>query len=173
MKEQMMLHRVGVMLHHIPFPIHFLIVALAVTIYVVVAKNPFKKGTNEYQSLRLCRIGLAFLFWAVGSFPGFSPWMSLPLALVALILGIIGIVKGRTLYGIIVIIGSVLSLPLISMVVSGIIPYMLLNGLIGVLGVGHSWRPSSLYLIEIGLAFIFFVIIIIVLTGKKKNYEPD
>jgi hypothetical protein len=59
------------------------------------------------------------------------------------------------------------------MVVSGIIPYMLLNGLIGVLGVGHSWRPSSLYLIEIGLAFIFFVIIIIVLTGKKKNYEPD
>jgi hypothetical protein len=98
-KEQMMLH------YNMPFPIIFLIVALAVTIYVVVAKNPFEKGTNEKQSLRLCRIGLAFLFWSMGFWAiGFA------FALVALILGIIGIKKGRTKYGIILIIGSVVSM---------------------------------------------------------------
>ncbi len=94
------------MLHfNMPFPIIFLIVALAVTIYVAIAKNPFEKGTNEYQSLRLCRIGLAFLFWSMGFWAiGFA------FALVAFILGIIGINKGRTLYGIILIIGSVVSI---------------------------------------------------------------
>ena len=89
---------------NMPFPIIFLIVALAVTIYVAIAKNPFEKGTNEYQSLRLCRIGLTFLFWSVG-----FGIIGLAFALVAFILGIIGIVKGRTLYGIILIIGSVVS----------------------------------------------------------------
>ena len=90
------------------FDIISLIVALAVTIYVAIAKNPFEKGTNEYQALRLCRIGLALLFWSFGfGLIGFA------FALVAFIFGIIGIAKGRTLYGIILIIGSVVS-PVIS-----------------------------------------------------------
>ncbi|UCE51365.1 MAG: hypothetical protein JSV31_19165 [Desulfobacterales bacterium] len=81
-----------------------LLVALVVTVYVAIAKNPFEKGTNEYQALRLCRIGLAFLFWSVG-----FGMIGLVFALVAFIFGIIGIVKGRTLYGTILIIGSVVS----------------------------------------------------------------
>ena len=34
-------------------------IAIAITIYVANAKNPFEKSTDEYQALRLCRIGLA------------------------------------------------------------------------------------------------------------------
>jgi hypothetical protein len=90
------------------FDIISLIVALAVTIYVAIAKNPFEKDTNQYQALRLCRIGLALLFWSVG-----FGLIGIAFALVAFIFGIIGIVKGRTLYGINLIIGSVVS-PLIS-----------------------------------------------------------
>ena len=85
-----------------------LIAAIVVTIYVATAENPHEKGTNEYQALRLCRIGLALLIWSFGfGLVGFA------FALTSFILGIIGIVKGRTLYGIMLIIGSV-CLPIIS-----------------------------------------------------------
>ena len=87
---------------NMPFPIFFLIVAVAVTIYVTIAKNPFEKGVREYQSLRLCRAGLALLVWSTGF------WVfGTALSVAALILGIIGAAKGRTLYGIILIIGAV------------------------------------------------------------------
>ena len=87
-----------------------LIVKIAVTIYVAAAKNPHEKGTDEYQALRLCRIGLALLVWSFGfGLVGFA------FALTSFILGIIGIVKGRTVYGIMLIIGSV-CLPIISLV---------------------------------------------------------
>ena len=86
------------------FDIVSLCAAIVVTIYVMVAKNHFEKGTDEYQALRLCRIGLALLVWSVDfGLIGFA------FALVAFILGIIGIVKGRTAYGIVIIIGSVVS----------------------------------------------------------------
>ena len=86
------------------------IIAIAVTIYVASAKNPFEKGTDEYQALRLCRIGLALLIWSFGfGLVGFA------FALTSFILGIIGIVKGRTMYGIMLIIGSV-CLPIISLI---------------------------------------------------------
>jgi hypothetical protein len=75
---------------NMPFPIFSLIIAVAVTIYVTRAKNPFEKGTNDYQSLRLCRIGLAFLVWSTGFWA-----IGTALAVVALILGIIGVLKGR------------------------------------------------------------------------------
>jgi predicted lysophospholipase L1 biosynthesis ABC-type transport system permease subunit len=87
---------------NMPFPIFFLIVALTVTIYVMIAKNPFEKGAKEYQSLRLCRAGLTLLVWSIGFWA-----IGTALSLVALILGIIGAARGRTLYGIILIIGSV------------------------------------------------------------------
>ena len=84
------------------------IIAIVVTIYVASAKNPFEKGTDEYQALRLCRVGLALLVWSFGfGLIGFA------FALTSFILGIIGIVKGRTMYGIMLIIGSVV-LPIIS-----------------------------------------------------------
>jgi hypothetical protein len=84
------------------------IIAIVVTIYVTKVKNPFEKGTNEYQALRLCRIGLAFLVWSFGfGLIGFA------FALTSFILGIIGIIKGRTRYGTMLIIGSVF-LPIIS-----------------------------------------------------------
>jgi hypothetical protein len=90
------------------FDIISLVVAISVTIYVAVAKNPYEKDSNEYQALRLCRIGLALLLWSVG-----FGLIGMAFALVSFILGIICIVKGRTLYGIILIIGSVIS-PVIS-----------------------------------------------------------
>jgi mannitol-specific phosphotransferase system IIBC component len=88
------------------------IIAIAVTIYVSSAKNPFEKGTDEYQALRLCRIGLALLVWSFGfGLIGFA------FALTSFILGIIGIVKGRTMYGIMLIVGSV-CLPIISSILT-------------------------------------------------------
>jgi len=86
------------------------IIAIVVTIYVASAKNPFKKGTDEYQALRLCRIGLALLVWSFG-----FGLIGIAFSLTSFILGIIGIVKGRTMYGIMIIIGSV-CLPIISFV---------------------------------------------------------
>jgi len=84
------------------------IIAIIITVYVARAKNPFEKGTDDYQALRLCRIGLALLAWSFGfGLVGFA------FALVAFILGIIGIVKGRTMYGVMLIVGSV-CLPVIS-----------------------------------------------------------
>jgi len=77
-------------------------IAIAITIYVANAKNPFEKSTDEYQALRLCRIGLALLVWSFGT--GAVGWA---FALTAFVLGIIGIVKGRTMYGVLLIIGSV------------------------------------------------------------------
>ena len=67
-----------------------MIVASTVTIYLLIAKNPFEKGTHENKSLRICRIGLAFLIWSIGFFK-----FGLIIAAVALILGIMGIVKVR------------------------------------------------------------------------------
>ena len=90
--------------YNLAFDISFLIVASLVTIYLQLKENPFEKGTNENKSLRLCRIGLAFLIWSLG-FWGFGFVFSV----VALILGIIGMVKGRTQYGRILTIGSLVS----------------------------------------------------------------
>jgi len=89
-----------------------LIIAIVVTIYVAIAKNPFEKGTDEYQALRLCRIGLALLVWSFGlGLVGFA------FALTSFILGIIGIIKGRTMYGIMLILGSV-CLPILGLIFS-------------------------------------------------------
>ena len=79
--------------YNIAFDLFFLIVASTVTIYLSIEKNPFKKGTHEYKSLRMCKIGLAFLIWSIGFFR-----FGLIIAAVALVLGIIGIVKVRTQY---------------------------------------------------------------------------
>lgn len=79
----------------------YFIIPIILTIYVARAKNPYSKGTDEHQALRVCRIGLALMVWSFGfGLFGFV------LALVAFILGIIGIVKGRTVYGLVVISGS-------------------------------------------------------------------
>jgi len=85
-----------------------ILIALAITVYIYGATNPHEKDTDEYQSLRLCRIGLILLAWSFGAgLIGFA------FALTTFILAIIGIVKGRTVYGIMLIIGSV-ALPVIS-----------------------------------------------------------
>lgn len=78
------------------------LIAIIVTLYVITVENPYEKGTNEYESLRLCRIGLALLVWSFA-----SGLVGYAFALTSFILGIIGIVKGRTMYGIMLIIGSV------------------------------------------------------------------
>jgi len=84
------------------------IIAVAVTIYIASAKNPFEKGTDEYHALRICRVGLAILAWSFGfGLIGFA------FALTSFILGIMGIVKGRGLYGAMLIVGSVI-LPIVS-----------------------------------------------------------
>ena len=76
--------------------------AIVFSFVVAYSKNPNEKGTNEYESLRLCRIGLALLVWSYG-----FGLIGLVLALVAFIMGILGIVKGRSGYGIALVVGSV------------------------------------------------------------------
>jgi len=78
-----------------------------VTICLTLAKNPYEKGTDEYQALRLSRIGLAFAVWSFG-----FGLFGIALAIVAFVFGIIGIIKGRTLYGILVIVLSIMLPPL-------------------------------------------------------------
>jgi hypothetical protein len=86
------------------------IIPSVVTLYVATAKNNFPKGTDDYTALRVCRIGLALLLWSFGSgLIGFA------FALTSFILGIVGIVKGRTIYGIALIVGSIV-LPVVSVV---------------------------------------------------------
>jgi hypothetical protein len=79
--------------YHISFDIFFLIVASTITIYLLTAKNPFEKGTHENKSLRICRIGLAFLIWSLGILK-----YGLIIAVVSLISGLIGIIKVRIQY---------------------------------------------------------------------------
>ena len=86
-----------------------LFIALAVTVYVAVAKNPHEKGTDEYTALRVCRVGLVLLAWSFG-----FGMIGVAFALTAFVLGIVGIVKGRSLYGVMLIIGSV-AIPVLSM----------------------------------------------------------
>jgi hypothetical protein len=68
-------------------------IALGVTIYVCRAKNPHEKGSPEFESLRLCRVGFALVVWSYG-----FGLLGYALSLVAFVLGIISIVKGRTAY---------------------------------------------------------------------------
>ena len=77
-------------------------IAIAITIYIAVARNPYKKGTDDYQALRLCRIGLALLMWSFN-----SGLLGYVLGVTTFILALIGLIKGRTIYGLILIIGSV------------------------------------------------------------------
>ncbi len=79
-----------------------LAIAVIITIYVNIANNPHGGCTNEYKTLCVCRIGLAFLAW---SFVFGSGLIGFAFALTAFISGIIGIVKGRTVYGAMLIIG--------------------------------------------------------------------
>ena len=95
-----------------------LVIAIVITIYVAAAKNPHEKGTDEYTALRVCRVGLALLAWSFGfGLIGFV------FALTAFVLGVVGIVKGRSLYGVMLIVGSVV-IPILSIfsTVSGVMP---------------------------------------------------
>jgi len=60
----------------------------------------------------LCRVALALLAWGFG-----FGLIGIAFALTSFVLGIVGIVKGRTVYGIIIIIGSV-CLPVIGLMCS-------------------------------------------------------
>ena len=92
------------------FDIVLLAVTLVVTVYVMAAKNPHETGTKEYESLRLCRIGLAFWVWSLDfGFIGFG------LALVTFILAILGITKGRTVYGALLIVAATVLTPVFNM----------------------------------------------------------
>lgn len=77
-------------------------VAIAVTIYIIFAKNPYGKGTRKYRALRLCRISLALLAWSFG-----FGLVSFAFASVAFILATMGIMRGRTGYGFVLLIGCV------------------------------------------------------------------
>lgn len=76
------------------------IVAVVVTIYVLFARSPSGKGSSEYRGLWACRIALLFLAWSFC-----FGMVGLGSAMASLILATIGVVKGRTLYGFIVIVG--------------------------------------------------------------------
>ncbi len=77
-------------------------IAIVVTIVLASKENPYEPASNEHQALRLCRISLGLIVWSFAAgIIGFA------LALVAFILAIIGIVKGRTAYGITMVVCSV------------------------------------------------------------------
>lgn len=83
--------------------------AIGLTWFVAKASNPHPVGSDEYTALRVCRIGLVLLVWSFGfGIVGFA------FAFAAFILGIVGIVKGRGLYGAMLIAGSVV-VPVVSM----------------------------------------------------------
>lgn len=85
----------------------FDLIPLAITVILIIRKNPHPRGSQEWLSLRLCRVGLALALWSAG-----MGLVCYAFALVAFILGIIGITKGRTGYGVAVIVLSVV-LPLV------------------------------------------------------------
>ena len=86
-----------------PWDIATFVAAVLVTIYVIAAENPYPPSDRNHEGIRLCRVGLALAFWSIG-----FGLLGFVFALVAFILGILGIVKGRTAYGIVVIVLSVL-----------------------------------------------------------------
>jgi hypothetical protein len=79
-----------------------LAIAIIITIIVTTRKNPYQKGSQEYEALRYARIGLILLIASYGG--GLFGYL---LALTSLTLGIVVIAKGRTLYGVLLIIGSI------------------------------------------------------------------
>lgn len=81
-----------------------LCLAIIVTFYVLGAKNPYEKGSRECDALRLARVGLCLALWSI-----VFGLIGLALALAAFVLAIIAIIKGRTLYGVGVIILSALA----------------------------------------------------------------
>ncbi len=68
-----------------------LLIPLFMTVALTGAKNPHEKGTDKYQALRLCRIGLVLTLWSFE-----SGLVGCNLAVAAFILGVVGVVKGRT-----------------------------------------------------------------------------
>lgn len=83
-------------------------IAILVTAYVSFASNPHDENSNQHASLRICRVGLVLLVWSFGfGLIGFA------FALSAFVLGIVGIVKGRSVYGVMLIVGSVV-IPVLS-----------------------------------------------------------
>src|SRR3990172_9212456 len=92
-----------------PFDWIALFVAIGISAYVATVKNSHPQGSDAYTALRVCRVGLALLAWSFGfGLIGFA------FALAAFVLGIVGIVKGRGLYGAMLIAGSVV-VPVISL----------------------------------------------------------
>jgi hypothetical protein len=84
-------------------------ISIVVTICVAGAKNPYEKGSDEYQALKLCRISLVLIAWSFDfGLIGFA------FAFAALILAVVGIIKGRALYGTMLIIASVV-VPILGM----------------------------------------------------------
>lgn len=80
-----------------------IVFALAITAYVTSLENPHSPGTDEYTALRVCRVGLVLLAWSFG-----FGILGLVFDFTAFVLGVVGIVKGRGLYGSMLIAGSVI-----------------------------------------------------------------
>lgn len=82
--------------------------AFGVSVWATLANNPHPKNSPEYTSLRICRIAVALVVWGLG-----LGLIGMAFMLTAFILGVVSIVKGRTGYGVTVIviavIGAVLS----------------------------------------------------------------
>jgi hypothetical protein len=77
-------------------------VAVTATLYVIFAKNPYDVGTREYKGLRLCRISLALLAWGIS-----LGLFGVAFAFSSFVFATMGIMKGRNLYGFLLLIGCV------------------------------------------------------------------
>jgi hypothetical protein len=86
-----------------------ILIATVITMYLLLSKNPYEKGSNKYQALRLCRISLVLIVWSFDlGLIGFA------FGVVALILAVIAIIKGQPLYGSILTIASIV-IPILGM----------------------------------------------------------
>jgi hypothetical protein len=84
-------------------------ISVVITFLVAGAKNPYEKGSDDYQALKFCRISLVLIAWSFDlGLIGFV------FAVAAFILAVVGIIKGRTLYGTMLIIASVV-VPILGM----------------------------------------------------------
>ncbi len=80
-----------------------LIIQIVIILIIVSQKNGYEKGSREWETVRLCKTGMCF---AIASF-GFGLFGFI-LAFVSFILGIAGIIKGQTFFGVRVIAASII-----------------------------------------------------------------
>ena len=81
-----------------------LALAIAVTLYVIVSKNPYEPGTNRHAASKANRAGTVFLVWSID-----FGILGIILGLVAFYFGINSYIKERSRTGLIILLAAIIS----------------------------------------------------------------